>query len=241
MRYCGLPFFPLAFLPLCSHCVYFFPPIYQTICIRACLNPCVPPGLPAHLRLLGLKFYPEEVLQCGQTEPDSSVASGVVHVPNRKTESGEIKLYLYSPRQASWSDRQTWSHEELPYGVCDVMHNSHKCHMWNSHSMTTRLHFHSLQQYDSQSVCSSVREMESYKGSTTHWFTLEQQFKLFSSSQAFHFNDTPSMPREGAHAALDEHQHKCGGDQSLKVFGSFKLSREQHTTYINYWERSFHK
>lgn len=164
MLYCGhnrsveetisLCFFPPALLLFCSHCVYFFLP--STIC----LNPCVPPGLPAQLRLLGLKFYPEKVLQCGQTEPDSSVASGVVHVPNRKTESGEIKLYLYSPRQASWSDRQTWSHEELLYGICDDMHNSHKCNVWNSYSMTTRLYFHSLQQYHLRSVCSSVQDGE---------------------------------------------------------------------------------
>ncbi len=47
-------------------------------------------------------------------------------------------------------------------------------------------------------MCVPLYKTESYKGSTTHWFTLKQQLKLFSSSQAFHFNDTPSTPREGA-------------------------------------------
>ncbi len=168
MQYCGHnrsveEISACLYSPLLFYCsvatVYFFPPIYQTICIQACLNPCVPSGLPAHLRLLGLKFHPEKVLQCGQTEPDSSVASGEARVPNRKTESGEIKLYLYSPRQASWSDRQTWSHEwATVWGMW--RHNSHKCNMRNSCSMTTWLNFHSLQQHHSQSVCSSVQDRE---------------------------------------------------------------------------------
>lgn len=148
------------------------------------LHPCLPESLyapwPACLRLLRLKFYPEKVLQCGQPEPDSPLALG--RSPRSKQENWirrDKTLFIFS--QAGILIR--WSHDELLYCMGYVMWwiTVIKC---NSYSMTTQLikFFCKYPLFNNIIIIWGrvvLYKMESYKGRTKHWFTLEQQLAFF--------------------------------------------------------------